>query len=503
MIKLKNINYIYPSGGNENSLSNFNLHVKAGEFIVLCGKSGCGKTTVTRLINGLIPHFYEGTFTGQVLIDGLDVAKTELSQVAKKVGSVFQNPKSQFFNVDTDGELAFGCENMALPREETIENVKKTVRELELEELLGRNIFHLSGGEKQQIACGSVYAANPNIYVLDEPSSNMDVAAIKRLQRILKIIKSEGNTIIISEHRLYYLMDLADRFIYIRNGRAIQSFSPNELMDLPDEKRMDLGLRTPEQSRVLFTGTTFIENCNASPAIEIEHLRCHRGKKIVLDIPKLTLPRHSVTAVIGENGAGKSTLIEILCGFLKHQGYVIANGRKATKKNRTQHSYMVMQDVNRQLFCASVLDELLLGLSGENEQFANEILEIMELSSYDDRHPASLSGGQKQRLAICAAIAARKKFLFYDEPTSGLDFNGMNSLCHLIRKNAEKTLATLVITHDFELVMGCCTHVLHLDKGKMIDYYLLDGEGIGKIKSIFVPAIKTAPSAPTRPKQCF
>jgi energy-coupling factor transport system ATP-binding protein len=492
MIELKHINYKYPSGGNENSLSDFNLHINAGEFIVLCGKSGCGKTTVTRLLNGLIPHFYEGTLAGEITINGYDVIKSELSQMARMVGSVFQNPKSQFFNVDTDGEMAFGCENMALPRAEIISNVERATCDLDLKELLGRNIFQLSGGEKQQIACGSVYATNPLIYVLDEPSSNMDVRAIERFQKTLEALKKGEKTIVISEHRLYYLMKLADRFIYMQDGKAVQSFLPDEINGMSNRELADLGLRVPNQNRVSYTGNkksmSFGETEGFTPVLQIDRLSCRRGGHEVISIPELKIPAHSVIAVIGENGAGKSTLIEALCGFLKHKGSVWTKQSRVKRSKRTQCCYMVMQDVNRQLFCSSVIEEVLLGLPVERENLSNNLLEDMELAKYKDRHPASLSGGQKQRVAICAAIGAGKEFVFYDEPTSGLDFDGMNRLCDLIRQNADFTLSTLVITHDFELVMGCCTHVLHLDKGRVVDFYPFDAIGINKARSYFVRA---------------
>ena len=490
MIELKNVNYKYPSGGGENSLFDFSIQIKRGEFIVLCGKSGCGKTTVTRLINGLIPHFYEGTLTGEVTVNGMDAAKTELSQMAGMVGSVFQNPKSQFFNVDTDGELAFGCENMAMPRQEIASSVKRAARSLALDNLLGRNIFHLSGGEKQQIACGSVYAANPPIYVLDEPSSNMDAKAIGRLQKILAVLKKEKKTVIISEHRLYYLMELADRFAYMQNGKIARCFSSADMLRMENEQMAALGLRSPVQNKVFYTGEQGNREHKQSkanlPAIQIDRLRCRRGAQEVLSIPKLEIPAYSVTAIVGENGAGKSTLFEVLCGFLRHEGNIWFNGEKVKRSKRPRHSYMVMQDVNRQLFCASVSEEVSLGLSAEKAELTDGLLERMGLKSYKDRHPVSLSGGQKQRVAICAAMGAKKALMLYDEPTSGLDFDGMHRLCELIKQNAEKTLSTLIITHDFELVMGCCTHVLRLDKGKVAEFYPLNAAGISKIKSCFI-----------------
>ena len=245
MIQLKNISYTYSSGGDGNgSLKNISLAIPDGEFVVLCGRSGCGKTTVTRVINGLIPHFYEGELSGEIIVNGLDIKKAELSETAKMIGSVFQNPKSQFFNVDTTSELAFGCENQAMEREEIRKRMEGARKEFQLDRLMDRNIFELSGGEKQQIACGSVYAAEPAIYILDEPSSSMDAKSIERLKAILKKLKESKKTVIISEHRLYYLMELADRFLYMEDGCLSKSYTSAELKEMTEQERERLGLRT-------------------------------------------------------------------------------------------------------------------------------------------------------------------------------------------------------------------------------------------------------------------
>lgn len=491
MIQLKNISYTYPAGSSSGELKNISLTIPEGEFVVLCGRSGCGKTTVTRLMNGLIPHFYEGELTGDVIVNGVRIKETELSETARFIGSVFQNPKSQFFHADTTGELAFGCENQAIAREEIRKRIRNTEKIFQLEKLMGRSIFELSGGEKQQIACGSVYAAEPQVYVLDEPSSSMDIRAIGRLKAILKKLKESGKTVVVSEHRLYYLMELADRFVYMEDGRITDSYTPKQLCDMDRDQREKMGLRVADLSEIAYMAEKSgnmqeSKKRKREAAIRIENLRCVRGKQEVLDIQKLEIPVGAVTAIIGENGAGKTTLAECLAGLQKCKGTICIGGKQMNAKERTAGSFMVMQDVNHQLFCESVGEEISLGLSDQNRKRVPILLEQMGLSSFADRHPASLSGGQKQRVAICAAACAGKEVLFYDEPTSGLDYDNMNRLCGLIRKMVGNQLATMIITHDPELIAGCCTHVLHMEDGRVKAFYPLNGDGILSLKKFFM-----------------
>ena len=194
MLEFHNINFRYAqeadTGGG--GLMDINLIIPDGQMILLCGQSGCGKTTLTRLVNGLIPHYYEGALSGEVLLDGKNISRLPLYETANYVGSVFQNPRTQFFTVDSTSELAFGCENQGLPEDEIIQRVQSTAEQFDMEELLGKNIFSLSGGEKQKIACASVSAANPSVIVLDEPSSNLDTSATKDLRRMIQIWKQQG-----------------------------------------------------------------------------------------------------------------------------------------------------------------------------------------------------------------------------------------------------------------------------------------------------------------------
>lgn len=201
MIEFENVSFSY-QGQEHNGLHEINLKISDGECVLFCGRSGCGKTTITRLVNGLIPQFYQGELQGRILVDGQKISNLPMYQIASKVGSVFQNPRTQFFNVDTDSEISFGIENEALPPKELAEHVDQTTDDLNIQNLRNRNIFELSGGEKQKIAFASVYAMNPEIYLLDEPSSNLDMTSIQELAGHLRLIKAQGKTVLIAEHRL-------------------------------------------------------------------------------------------------------------------------------------------------------------------------------------------------------------------------------------------------------------------------------------------------------------
>ncbi len=484
MIRFDNVSFHYGGeNGTGEGVDNINFSIDDGEVVVLCGSSGCGKTTLTRLINGLAPQFYPGELEGSVWVDNICVSKAELSETSRLVGSVFQNPKSQFFNIDTTSELVFGCENQGMPREEIHKKLLKTEKDMQLEALLERNIFELSGGEKQQIACGSVYTTSPSVFVLDEPSSNLDRKAIHRLHDILQKIKAEGKTIVVSEHRLYYLMDIADRFIYMDDGYVKREFTREELSDLSDEELSKAGLRLPDLSR-LQRDSSFNGIKIEDPVIEVVDLNCTKGGNQILDIERLNLPEHSIIAVIGDNGCGKSTLSEALCGIGPADGSIGFKGTYLTAKERSGKSFMVMQDVNRQLFSDSVIEEVMLNSSVTREE-AEGVLDKLGLKDTLDRHPSSLSGGQKQRVAIASALCAGKEIIFYDEPTSGLDRGGMEKFGELL-KGMKDAITSVIITHDPELIYTCCTHILHIENGRVLAFYPLNDEGIIRVKSYFM-----------------
>ena len=249
MVELQDVSFSYTK--EVGTLTHVDLTIRPGECVLLCGASGCGKTTITKLVNGLIPAFTEDcTLTGQVLLHGAPVREQPLYQLARQVGSVFQNPKSQFFNMDSDSELAFGLENQGMTRGEILRRLDDTTDRLHLKRLRGRNIFAMSGGEKQLLAFASVYAMGPKLYILDEPTANLDRETIERLHDQIAYLKSRGHTILIAEHRLYFLADLIDRAVYLRDGIVERIWSGAEFRRLAETERIALGLRTLTPTQV-------------------------------------------------------------------------------------------------------------------------------------------------------------------------------------------------------------------------------------------------------------
>lgn len=482
MIELKNINFRYKSKFSQAGLSDINLRVKPGELVLLTGESGCGKSSILRVINGLIPNYHEGDFSGQLVINGKDCTGAEIYEISSYVGSVFQNPRTQFFNVDTTSELAFGCENHAMPPEEIKEKIFQVADEFKITSLLGKNIFSLSGGEKQKIACASVVMTDTPIIILDEPSSNLDISAIENLKAVLSEWKKQGKTIVVAEHRIYYLMDLIDRMIYVKDGKIDREFSASEFKALSKEEVCELGLRVRDRNHIDFKGggdsefgfagaggsAEFHNQMDCESAV-YEKAVCEYSGHRALDIDSLSFPLNSVIAVVGLNGSGKTTFSRSLCGLLKDKHSLLTYKNEGFNwKKRIPMSYMVMQDVNHQLFTETVLDEVLLSMVSPDKDVAMTCLEKLDLDSKSTRHPMTLSGGEKQRLAIASALVCDKKVFIFDEPTSGLDLRHMHEVSAQLKELACEDRCIFVVTHDYELMADCCDHFIEISDGKIV-----------------------------------
>ena len=459
MIKFENVNVTMQG---KRILSDINLEIQDGEFVLICGESGCGKTTMTKLINGLIPHFVRDvSVDGTITVCGKNVAEMPMYEIAELVGSVFQNPKTQFFYTNSNAEMAFGLENRGMEPEYIRKRIKNTINELDIEKLEDRDVFSMSGGEKQLLAFASVYVMNPQIYVLDEPSANLDIAAMEKLSERMKVIKEKGHTVVVAEHRLAWIQKFADRIIYMKEGRIEQEFTSDEFKALSDLKRKQMGLRSivPEQIQIPeMTGNS------EDAVLQICNLSCKRKKQMIFQNISLSARAGDIIGITGKNGAGKSTFCNCLCGLLKPKGgEILYQGKKLSEKARTKLFGMVMQEVNHQLFSDSVKNECMLANEEASEQEIRELLEKFDLEEYAEYHPMILSGGQRQRLAICQAVMGEKKLLIFDEPTSGLDFRHMCQVEKLMKQLSEEKYIIIVVTHDYEFLNRACKRYIRIN----------------------------------------
>lgn len=464
MIKIDNVTFTY-EGCEAPSLENANLDVEAGACVLVTGPSGCGKSTLLRLVNGLIPHFHKGMLTGEVRVGGRVPGEAPLYEQASSTGSVFQNPRTQFYTTDTTNELAFALENQAIDAQRIVERVEHVANEMHLKPLMDRSLFELSGGEKQKIACACVQVANPDVIVLDEPTANLDYDASLELARIIRTWKQLGKTILIAEHRIAWIVQDITELVVMDSGRIAHVLGASELANLDRAFWDEHGLRSPhlvapDKASV----ATYQPDCgipaqelkaDCPPPCTFENLHFGYDKnRTVLDFERIALATGNVTAVVGRNGRGKTTFLRCLTGLEKKDGSILRyEGETWDRKARLKNVFLVAQDVNCQLFTQSVREEVEISLpEGADPATVSRILESLDLDGLADRDPFSLSGGQKQRVAVACAIASGRKIVAFDEPTSGLGLGHMLQFAKLLRHLAESGRTVIVVTHDAELI---------------------------------------------------
>ena len=482
LVDLQEVTFAYEEA---TIIQQLNLQVTPGECVVLAGISGCGKTTLTRMLNGLVPELFEGQLAGKTEVLGLNTQAIDIYQLSLRVGSVFQNPKTQFFTVDVLSELAFPCENQGLPAAEIEQRIASVAALFEIDHLLAREMFSLSGGEKQLVAFASAYIIRPELLVLDEPSSNLDFQAIEKIKRILGKVKAEGCTIVVAEHRLYYLRELADRYLVIAAGQVAQAYTPAEFLALATSERQALGLRAQDLSLISQTVAP-VEGAAQTDLLQLDDLSFSypQKKQPALSFSQTDFQSGDGIGIVGPNGAGKSTLAKVITGLLKpRKGQLKLNGQSLSQRERINQSFLVMQDVNYQLFCETVSAELLLK-SGRPE-LLDEVIAALNLEKLLQRHPQSLSGGQKQRVAIASAILSGKKIIVLDEPTSGLDYYHMKQVSQSIRYLRSLNIFVFVISHDLEFLAMTCNRLLTIKGGTKTGYHDLTAAESPSLLTIF------------------
>ena len=467
VIEFDNVSFSYGTQ-TERSLSNINFKVKEGEFILLTGQSGSGKTTVTRLINGLIPHFFEGSLTGSVKVLGSDIKTITPGEMGKNIASIFQNPRSQFFTTNSTKEVAFALENYGIDRNEMIDRVNCAFHDLEAENLMDRDMFSLSSGEKQKIAIIAAKTLNPKIYVFDEPSANLDIHSIIKLKKIMEWLKKQGHTVIVSEHRLFYLKNLVDKCLIMKDGKIDRELKKNDIDNLNDSDIRAYKLRTFKLSNIKYElkDNLIVNKQNAD--FKVENLSfSYDVNHSVLSNCNLEGNFGETVAIVGHNGNGKTTLGKIMSGLLKSRsGQFFIEGKYTKQKNLYKSVYFVMQDADYQLYSDSVVSELMLSSMNsikQNDEKIENAITLLNISSFRNRHPQSLSGGQKQRVTIAAAIASNKKILIFDEPTSGLDYENMKVVSEAINTLRKKGILIFVISHDLEFLSRVATKAVFIE----------------------------------------
>ena len=440
--------------GEDLILKDLKMSVKKGEIIVLTGLSGCGKTTLLRLLNGLIPSFYDGDLDGEIKILGKDITTYKKGELAKYIGNVFQNPKDQFFCDVVEDEIALVGENLGLDRATLKEKVEKAMDLLGINHISKKSIFELSGGERQKVAIAGTLIYDTDIIFFDEPSSSLDYDSIKHFSEILIRLKTMGKTIIIAEHRLYYLKEIFSRLIYIKDGTICDVF-PNG--SLSNDKCKELELRTLNERELISEKEPIV----AKSCIKVNKACIHQGKRTLIEELTFELGESEIMGVIGSNGIGKSTLAKALCG-LSEKYLDVSYGQK--QRERLRNSYCVLQDVDAQIFLDTVENELIFCKDKNSENDLEKIREYLKdtnLWHKKTNHPQKLSGGQKQRLAIITSFLSGRKLIILDEPTSGLDYKSMKIMSDLITEKA-KEIPIIIITHDLELLFKTCHSVLML-----------------------------------------
>lgn len=483
MIQLKDVSFKYEESKSK-ILNNINLTIEDGEVICLTGTSGCGKTTLTRLLNGIIPNFYKGDIDGQILINHKDAQQQDVYELTQQSGSVFQNPRSQFFCLNTTSELAFELENYGISPSQIMTRIKEAAEQFNFKHLLDRDIFNLSGGEKQMLACSAIQVYGHELIILDEPSSNLDFNTIFKIQQMIKIWKNEGKTIIIAEHRLHYLTEVADRFIIMEYGKISEIYENEQFNALSNKQLATLGLRNIhlEQLNVKAKRNNKLGYLN----LQNYYFKYKRRQKLALNIDDVNISKGKVTAIIGHNGSGKSTFARCLTGVeKKFKGFIDTGEKRIKTQQSLVDTYLVFQDVNNQLFAESVEEELRLSNPTLDDETIKRCLQNYNISEHFDRHPLSLSGGEKQLLAIASAVETKRDILIFDEPSSGLDGHHMLEMSTIINKLANEGHTVLVITHDYEMLLSCADEVLHLEKGKVKKQYEINEDTVGYLQSFF------------------
>ena len=485
-LRVENLNFRYRDR-EELAIRDISFQAEPGEILLIAGASGCGKTTLIRCINGLIPRSYKGDMTGRVLIYGEDVRDWKLSQVSQRIGTVLQDPERQILGTKVLNEVAFGLENLGRPRDEIYERVEEALAFLKIPHLRERETFNLSGGEKQKVALAGVLAMRPSILLLDEPLASLDPASARDTLDIVRLLANDGMTVLMIEHRVEDVLRInPERVMFMSEGQIRYLGNLSGLSQVVNYHEVKLPAKdilerareeqAPAEIRALPGVEDRPEHDEALVRFEDVAFGYDSNSEVLRGI-NLEIKRGDVIAVLGPNGAGKTTFVKQAIGLLKpRSGRVLVNGRDTRKASVAEIASTlgyVFQSPSHMLFAPTVHEELSFGpknLKHARDQVEKEVKEALEtvnLVEFKQDPPLALSFGQQKRVSIAAILAMRSRILVMDEPTAGQDYqNYMNFMDSIVQMPGFE--AILFITHDVDLAVIYANRILMIANGRLV-----------------------------------
>ena len=471
------------------AIHNLSFTANPGEVLLIAGASGCGKTTLVRCINGLIPRSYKGEMSGKILVFGEEVKDWKLSQISQKIGTVLQDPERQILGTKVVNEVAFGLENLGMPRKEIYARVDEALNFLKIPHLRGRETFSLSGGEKQKVALAGILAMRPSIVLLDEPLASLDPASAQDTLDAVRLLADQGLSILMVEHRVEDVLRIKpERVMFMSEGEIRYLGDVSGLSKVVNYREVKLPAEDiverakldppPAEIKVLPGVTSSQVGAEREALVKFEDVAFgYDVEREILHGIDLQINRGDVIAVLGPNGAGKTTFVKHAIGLLKPKsGRVLVGGRDTREASVAEIASMlgyVFQSPSHMLFAPTVREELAFGptnMKHTKEQIELEVkeaLKIVNLVEKEQDPPLALSFGQQKRVSIAAILAMRSRILVMDEPTAGQDYqNYLNFMDSILQMPAFE--AIIFITHDVDLAAIYANRVLIISDGKLI-----------------------------------